>query len=84
MISVYVFMVLDCLTGLRFYLLRNHEMAFLESVMTAHPELDPDLIEGELFQKLQQLLDALSGVKPITSYFKVLTGDQGINRVSIF
>ena len=63
-IPMFVFMVLDGLTGLRFCLLRHHHNAFLESVMTAHPELDPALIEEELVEKLQQLLDALSRHHP--------------------
>ena len=64
MILSIVFWFLDVLTGLRFFLLRHREKAFLDSVIIAHPELDPDLIEGELVQKLQQLLGALSGHHP--------------------
>ena len=63
-IPMFVFIVLDGLTGLRFCLLRHHHKAFLESVMTAHPELDPALIEEELVEKLQQLLNALSRHRP--------------------
>ena len=39
-------------------------MAFLESVMEAHPELDPAMVEEELVQRLQTLLESLSRHHP--------------------
>ncbi len=64
MIFAVVFILLDLITGLRFFVFQQPHMAFLESVMVAHPELDPTVVEEELVQKIQQLLDTLSRHHP--------------------
>ncbi len=52
-----VFLALDLLTYSRFDIFDSCHRAFLEAVMTAHPDLDPVLVEEELIQKLRQLAD---------------------------
>ena len=55
----------DVLTYPRFFFFngRRHR-AFLEAVMTAHPDLDPVLVETELIQKLRLLTDSMSRHHP--------------------
>lgn len=61
---VLVSLLLDILTLPRFSLFRRCHVAFLESVMVAHPELDPAVVEEELIQKIQQLAQNLSANHP--------------------
>jgi hypothetical protein len=56
--------LLDLLTFPRFFMYHQRHMEFLDSVITAHPELDPMLVEEELVQKLQQLIQSLSRNNP--------------------
>ena len=55
----------DVLTFPRFFFFngRRHR-AFLEAVMTAHPDLDPVLVEEELVQKLRLITDFMSRRHP--------------------
>lgn len=52
-------LLLDLLSFPRFFLFRHRHLDFLESVIVAHPELDPAVVEEELVQKLQCLLNSL-------------------------
>ena len=61
---IFACMLLDLLTSPRFFLFHHRHMAFLESVMEAHPELDPAMVEEELVQRLQTLLESLSRHHP--------------------
>jgi hypothetical protein len=58
-------LAVDVLTLPRFLFFngRRHR-AFLEAVMTAHPDLDPVLVEEELVQKLRLLTDSMSRHHP--------------------
>ena len=49
-------LLLDVLLLPRFCLFHYRHVAFLESVLTSHPDLEPVLIEKEFFVKIQQLL----------------------------
>lgn len=64
MFIVFLCLLLDIITAPRFVLFYRSHVEFLDSVMIAHPELDPALVEEELIQKLQQLLDSLSSHHP--------------------
>ena len=59
MAFILAFLLLDLLSLPRFFLFHRHQIAFLESVVVAHPELDPAVVEEELVQKVQNLLDSL-------------------------
>ena len=65
---IFAFTFVDLLFSPRFFLFRRSHIAFLESVMVAHPELDPTVIEEELFQQLQQLLETLCRKHPGVYY----------------
>ena len=65
---VFAILLLDLLSFPRFFLFHHRHLAFLESVIVAHPELDPALAEEELVQKLQCLLDSLCRHHPGVHY----------------
>ena len=57
-------LAVDVLTFPRFLIFYGRHCAFLEAVMTAHPDLDPVLVEKELVQKLRLLTDSMSRYHP--------------------
>jgi hypothetical protein len=58
-------LVVDVLTFPRFLIFNCcRHRAFLEAVMTAHPDLDPVLVEAELVQKLRVYTDSMSRHHP--------------------
>ena len=61
--------VVDVLTLPRFILFKNRHRAFLEAVMTAHPDLDPVLVDRELIQKLRELTDNIMSDHPVNCRF---------------
>ena len=65
---VFAILLLDLLSFPRFFLFHHRHLAFLESVIVAHPELDPAVVEEELVQKLQCLLDSLCRHHPGVHY----------------
>ena len=64
MFIVFLCLLLDTVTAPRFVVFYRRHVEFLESVMIAHPELDPAAVEEELVQKLRQLLESLSRNHP--------------------
>ena len=59
-----VLIVLDLLFLPRFCLFYYCHKAFLESVMTAHPELNPSLLEEEFISQMDQLIESFSSLHP--------------------
>ena len=64
LVLVLVVGLLDLLLLPRFYIFHANHIAFLESVMAAHPELRPALVEQEFYLQLKQLTENLSAVNP--------------------
>ena len=60
----FICLLLDLLTFPRFILFHERHVSFLESVMEAHPDLDPALVEEELIQKMQQLAQNMTTHHP--------------------
>ncbi len=64
MFLVIICLAVDLLMCPRFIIFNGRHRAFLEAVMTTHPDLNPVLVEEELVQKLRLLTDNMTRHHP--------------------
>jgi len=78
--------MVDLLLFPRFILFRECHYAFLMSVMTANPDLDPVLVEESLVQQLRQLADRMNRDHPGVNcrFISTLESIESKNRIDYY